>query len=56
MTKEFEKRVKLEGMVDTKKYRYRLVQEPDFYGIIRIEIDKLDTAAAITDWKVVKTF
>lgn len=56
MTKAFEERVKKEMIVDTKKYRYVMKETPDFYGIKRIELNKLDTTAALTDWEIVKTF
>lgn len=56
MTKAFETRVLKEGIVDTKKYRYRLVETSTFYGIKRIEISKLDTTASYTDWETVKEF
>lgn len=58
MNKEFEARVKFEGVVDTKKYRY--VYNAGIgdkkTNITRIEINKLDTTAAYTDWVVVKEY
>ena len=58
MTKDFEARVKYEGVVDTKKYRY--VYNAGIgdkkSNITRIENSKLDTTAAYTDWVVVKEY
>lgn len=56
MTKQFEERVIKERIVDTKQYRYRLHETIEFRRIERIEIDKLGTTAAYTDWEVVKEF
>lgn len=50
MTKTFETRVKREGIVDTKKYRYCARDNK----IVRIELDKLGTTAALADWETVK--
>ena len=52
MTKAFENRVNREGIVDTKNYRYCARDNK----IIRIELDKLDTTAALTDWETVKQY
>lgn len=52
MTKNFENRVIRERIVDTKAYRYAIRENK----IVRIELDKLDTTAALTDWVVVKQF
>lgn len=52
MTKAFENRVKREGIVDTKNYRYCVRDNK----IVRIELDKLDTTAALTDWETVKQY
>ena len=52
MTKAFENRVNREGIVDTKNYRYYARDNK----IIRIELDKLDTTAALTDWETVKQY
>lgn len=56
MTKAFEAKVIKYGSVDTKKYRY--IFKVNFVGaeIKRIEIDKLDTTAALTEWETVKTY
>ena len=54
MTKAFESKVLKEGIVDTKNYRYRFVSEPCNVRIERIEIYKLDTTLALTDWEIVK--
>ena len=50
MTKNFEARVIREIIVDTRKYRYT---ERDG-SIYRIELDKLDTTAALHDWELIK--
>ena len=52
MTKTFETRVKREGIVDTKNYRYCARDNK----IVRIALDKLDTTAALTDWEIVKQY
>lgn len=52
MTKAFENRVNREGIVDTKNYRYCVRDNK----IVRIELDKLDTTAALTDWETVKQY
>ena len=52
MTKAFENRVNKEGSVDTKNYRYCLRCNK----IVRIELDKLDTTAALADWETVKQY
>lgn len=54
MTKAFKARVNREGIVDTKKYRYATYQDMNAGGlwkIRRIELNKLDTTAAYTDWE-----
>lgn len=50
MTIEFKHRIIREGIVDTKKYRY-VYRDGKIY---RIELEKLDTTAAINGWKEVK--
>lgn len=50
MTKTFENRVIREGIVDTRNYRYAERNG----SIYRIELDKLDTTAALHDWRLVK--
>ena len=52
MTKTFETRVKREGIVDTKNYRYCVRDNK----IVRIALDKLDTTAALADWEIVKQY
>lgn len=52
MTKTFETRVKREGIVDTKKYRYCARDNK----IVRVELDKLGTTAALADWEIVKQY
>lgn len=50
MTKNFEARVRREIIVDTSKYRYA-----EHNGsIYRIELEKLDTTAALHDWQLIK--
>ena len=55
MTKAFIRRVKREGIVDTRRYRYVYHVIDNTYGISRIDIDLLDTTAALdkSNWKVV---
>lgn len=52
MTKAFENRVNKEGIVDTRNYRYCARDNK----IVRIELDKLDTTAALADWETVKQY
>ena len=52
MTKEFIKKVKLYGVVDTRKYRY--LYDYNNGCIMRIPIAWLDTTRAIDSWKTVK--
>lgn len=56
MTKEFEKRVIREGVVDTKKYRYVYESETEGVYIIRLERKYLGTTVAIDGWEMVKDF
>lgn len=54
MTKEFIKKVLNKWTVDTRKYRYVAEYDPCGYVCIkRLELYKLDTTRALTDWKVV---
>ena len=55
MTKAFIERVKREGIVDTRKYRYVGGYDNDGYSIMRIDIDYLDRTAALdtNNWKEV---
>lgn len=46
MTLRFKCKVVREGIVDTRKYRYVYRDGK----ILRIELQKLDTVAALTDW------
>lgn len=48
MTKNFEARVLRE--IETRKYRY--IEHNG--SIYRIELDKLDTTAALHDWQLIK--
>lgn len=52
MKKSFETRVKREGIVDTNNYRYCARDNK----IVRIELDKLGTTAALTDWEIVRQY
>lgn len=56
MKKEFLERVKLERIVDTRKYRYVLDDDISLERplIKRLPIEDLDTTAAIDGWEVVK--
>lgn len=50
MTIRFKCKIIREGIVDTRKYRY-VYNDGNFY---RIELEKLDTTAAIDGWEEVK--
>lgn len=54
MTKEFEKKIIMMGIVDTKMYRYIIKDCGDHGEIRRLPIKLLDTTAALTEWEVVK--
>ena len=54
MKKMFIEKIKREGVVDTKKYRYAIRYNENGFEVIRLELYKLDTTAAYTDWVVVK--
>lgn len=54
MTKTFENRIIRERSVDTKTYRYILVDTATTREIRRIRLDYLDTTAAIDGWELVK--
>lgn len=54
MTKMFREKVLNNGTVDTKTYRYRLVECGSHCEIRRIRIDYLDTTAAIDGWETVE--
>lgn len=57
MTKDFERKVIREGMVDTKKYRYVYESSTDGVYIRRIERKYLDTTVAIDGgWEIVKDY
>lgn len=51
MKKDFIERVKREGIVDTKGYRY--VVDNENGQIKRLPLEDLDTTAAIDSWEVV---
>lgn len=53
MKKEFINRIIREGSVDTKSFRYRVVEHPDYFEICRISLSALDTTAALSDWESV---
>ena len=54
MTRKFIEKVKLYGVVDTRKYRYLC----DYNNgcIMRLPIRWLDTTHAINEWETVKRF
>ena len=52
MKKEFLEKVKHEGIVDTRKYRYVYSNGE----IKRLPIEYLDTTAALSEWEVVLNF
>lgn len=53
MTKEFIARVKREGIVDTKKYRYvyKYITRAHVEYITRLPIMWVDTAKALNEWE-----
>ena len=56
MTKKFIKKVKLYGVLDTRKYRYAYHNDGASAWIDRLPIDWLDTTHAIDEWETVKRF
>ena len=56
MRKEFIKKVKLYGIVDTRKYRYIYRNNGASAWIDRLPIVWLDTTRAIDEWETVKRF
>lgn len=56
MTKNFEKRVKKEGIVDTRLYRYIYKTTVCAVEIQRLPIKFLDTTAALHEWETVKKY
>lgn len=56
MTKNFENRVKNEGIVDTRLYRYILRDTFCKTEIQRLPIKFLDTTAALHNWETVKVY
>ncbi len=56
MTKDFEDKIKREGVVDTKMYRYAYKTYNDRAEIQRLLIDSLDTTSALDDWETVKVY
>lgn len=55
MKKEFIDRVLKEGVVDTARYRYKLVETDCKAEIVRLPIDLIETTAAIDGWETVQT-
>lgn len=53
MTKEFLNKVKREGIVDTKNYRYVHIGYGYKELIKRLPIDWLDTTLAIDGWEII---
>ena len=56
MTNKFVKKVKLYGIVDTRKYRYVYRNDGASAWIERLPIIWLDTTRAINEWEIVKRF
>lgn len=56
MTKKFIKKVKLYGVVDTRKYRYVYRVDGFSAWIERLPIEWLDTTRAYDEWEIVKRF
>ena len=58
MTKDFEKRIMRERIVDTKQYRYIITEAHDadkqWAEIKRLPISQLNTTAAIDGWETIK--
>ncbi len=58
MKKELRTRIINEGTVDTKNYRYRIVEcsdlESQWHEIVRIKLEYLDTTAAVDAWETVE--
>ena len=54
MTKEFREKILKNGTVDTKNYRYHVAQYPEHCEIRRIQLEYLDTTAAIDEWEIVE--
>ena len=52
MSKNFEKKIIMNRVVDTKNYRYAVRECADHMEIVRIALNDLDTTA---EWEVVKT-
>ena len=53
MNKQFIEKVKREGIVDTKNYRYICKAFADHVEIRRIRLEYIDTTAALTEWETV---
>ncbi len=53
MNKDFYNKVIKNGIVDTKKYRYKLKEYADHANIERIDIKEINTTTVYTDWEVV---
>lgn len=50
MTKEFKRKLRTWGPINTKKYRYIIKDNDEIY---RIKLEYLDTTAAYTGWEKV---
>lgn len=55
MKKEFIDRVLKERVVDTARYRYKLVETDCKAEIVKLPIDLIETTAAIDGWETVQT-
>ena len=56
MTKNFEQKVTYYGSVDTRNYRYIYVIRNEAAYIKRLQLELLDTTAAIDGWETVKIY
>ena len=54
MTKTFREKILKNGTVNTKNYRYHVAQYPEHCEIRRIQLEYLDTTAAIDEWEIVE--
>lgn len=54
MNKNFKNRVIKERIVDTKNYRYCVIEEGNQLLIKKLPIEYLGTTQAINGWKIVK--
>ena len=56
MTRKFIEKVRHQGIVDTRSYRYVYRADSVSAWIERLPIDWLDTTRAIDEWETVKRF